>query len=158
MKSTNMNVDTGNKSWITPRSILAPLLEFDLDPCCPPTMPWKTARQMVHYPDDGLKVEWNGKRVWLNPPYGQASVPFLEKMAKHDGGGIALLFGRTDTRAWHELVFPYAKGFLFMKGRIKFCSEDGNIAGGAPAPSILVAYSYDDLFILSRSGIAGKVI
>ena len=99
MKSTNMNVDTGNKTWITPRSILAPLLEFDLDPCCPPSMPWKTARQMVHYPDDGLKVDWNGKRVWLNPPYGRASIPFLEKMAKHDGGGGSPCSSVARTRA-----------------------------------------------------------
>jgi hypothetical protein len=86
-QSVNMNIDTGEKTWLTPPHIIQALGPFDLDPCCPPTMPWRTAKQMVHWPDDGLKVDWTGKRVWCNPPYGREAVPFLRKMAENKIGG-----------------------------------------------------------------------
>lgn len=84
-----MNVDTGQKSWLTPPRIINALGTFSLDPCCPPKMPWRTATHMVCRPDDGLAVDWTGKRVWLNPPYGRESIPFLRKMCGQveDGGG-----------------------------------------------------------------------
>lgn len=84
--SVNMNIDTGEKTWLTPPEIIRALGPFDLDPCCPPNMPWRTAERMVCRPDDGLAVDWTGQRVWLNPPYGREAVPFLRKMAEHEGG------------------------------------------------------------------------
>lgn len=86
-QSINMNIDTGEKTWLTPPHIIEALGPFDLDPCCPPTMPWHTATRMVHWPDDGLKVDWTGKRVWCNPPYGREAIPFLRKMAENRTGG-----------------------------------------------------------------------
>ena len=86
-KTQFMNIDTGEKTWLTPPEIIDALGPFDLDPCCPPTMPWRTAAQMVHWPNDGLKVCWTGKRVWCNPPYGRDAVPFLRKMAENKTGG-----------------------------------------------------------------------
>lgn len=85
----NMNVDTGEKTWLTPKSIIDALGPFDLDPCCPPQMPWSTAAEMICRPANGLEVDWLGKRVWCNPPYGREAVPFLRKMAlqRQSGGG-----------------------------------------------------------------------
>ena len=99
-KTQFMNIDTGEKSWLTPPEIIDALGPFDLDPCCPPTMPWRTAAQMVHWPNDGLKVDWTGKRVWCNPPYGRDAVPFLRKMAENKTGGAFCLSlrGRTPPR------------------------------------------------------------
>ena len=88
-KSQNMNIDTGEKTWLTPPHIIEALGPFDLDPCCPPNMPWRTATRMVCRPDDGLAVDWTGKRVWLNPPYGREAVPFLRKMAQSKTGGVS---------------------------------------------------------------------
>ena len=42
-----------------------------------------------------------------------------------------------------------------MRGRIKFCHEDGSPAGTANAPSILVAYSEKDAQALADSRIPG---
>ena len=86
-RSYNMNIDTGEKTWLTPPHIIDTLGPFDLDPCCPPKMPWQTATEMVCRPADGLAVDWRGKRVWLNPPYGREAVPFLRKMAIGGTGG-----------------------------------------------------------------------
>ena len=157
MPIAGMNVDTGQKTWLTPPKIIEALGTFDLDPCCPPTMPWRTAAQMVHWPNDGLKANWTGKRVWLNPPYGRESIPFLKKMAEHKNG-IALLFGRTDTFSWHEHVFPHCYSVMFMRGRIRFLTESGIEAGSANAPSCLVAFSIEDHDKLSNSGISGFIM
>lgn len=155
-KSYNMNIDTSEKTWLTPPEIINALGTFDLDPCCPSQMPWRTATQMVHWPEDGLQVDWTGKRVWLNPPYGREAVPFLRKMAENKTGrGIAFLFGRTDTSAWYDLVFPNANGVLFLRGRIRFHRQDGTKGDSAPAPSALVAYSDMDFIRLRESGLQG---
>lgn len=47
-------------------------------------------------------------------------------MVEHNNG-IALLFNRLDNKMFQDVVFPKAKGILFMKGRIKFHREDGTI-------------------------------
>lgn len=144
--SVAMNADSGEKTWLTPPHIIEALGPFDLDPCCPPKMPWSTASQMVCRPDDGLAVDWTGKRVWCNPPYGREAVPFLRKMSEHEegGGGIALIFARTDTSAWQKLIFPVAHGVLFLCGRLRFHRADGARGETATAPSALVAYSAKD--------------
>ena len=148
-QSVSMNIDTGEKTWLTPRYILRALGPFDLDPCCPPNMPWQTATEMVCRPADGLAVDWAGKRVWLNPPYGREAVPFFEKMADHAGGGIALIFARTDTALWQDIIFPESHAVLFLRGRLRFCRQDGSMGETATAPSALVAFSRSDAAILS---------
>lgn len=157
-KTQFMNIDTGEKTWLTPPEIVDALGPFDLDPCCPPTMPWRTAEQMVHWPNDGLKVDWTGKRVWCNPPYGRDAVPFLRRMAVHDGGGILLIFARTDTSAWQDWIFPHAYGILFIRGRLRFHRPDGTPGETATAPSALVAYSERDFARLRESGLRGAFL
>ena len=150
-QSINMNVDSGEKTWLTPPHIIKALGPFDLDPCCPPKMPWRTATRMVCRPDDGLAVDWSGQRVWLNPPYGREAVPFFKKMIYHKCAGIALVFARTDTALWQDLIFPNAKSILFLRGRLHFHREDGTPGETATAPSALIAFSLDDANILSNA-------
>lgn len=152
-----INADSGQKTWLTPRGIIEALGHFDTDPCCPSNMPWRTADTMLTKEDDGTTAEWRG-RVWLNPPYGRESNPFIIRMATHKGGGIALLFARTDTKMWQDWIFPYAHSLLFMRGRIRFCDAQGNERQTSPAPSVLVAYSKSDADALVRSGIEGRIV
>ena len=60
----------GSATWLTPPEWIQMLGPFDLDPACPPEMPWKTAERMLTPKDDGLATPWQG-RVWLNPPFGR---------------------------------------------------------------------------------------
>lgn len=133
-------------TWLTPRWILDALGEFDLDPCCPPAMPWRTAKHMIHQPEDGLAAEWSG-RVWLNPPYGRSMGLWMEKMAHH-GNGIALVFARTDTKWFHQHVYKFAMSALFLNRRVRFCHPDGSMGGSPAAPSMLLAYGCQDYDIL----------
>lgn len=144
-------------SWLTPRSIVEDLGPFDLDPCCPPVMPWRTATTMIHWPTDGLAAEWTG-RVWLNPPYGNQTGRWLRKLAEH-GNGIALIFARTETVDFHTHVWSKAHALLFLQGRIHFHHVSGKRAeSNAGAPSVLVAYGEDAAVKLRFADLTGQYL
>lgn len=126
---------------------------FDLDPCCPPVMPWPTATRMLTVADDGLTTPWTG-RVWLNPPFGQQAALWLRKMAQHRNG-IALVPARTETAMFYESVWAKASGICFVKGRPHFHYQDGSRAPfNSGAPIALVAYGKlnGDILRASRLG------
>jgi hypothetical protein len=152
-QSAAMKSDT----WLTPPEIIQALGKFDLDPCCPPVMPWPTASRTFSVREDGLMQPWEG-RVWLNPPYSREAVKWLRKMADH-GHGTALLFARTETAWFFETVWHAATAVLFLEGRIHFHRADGSRAeANAGAPSCLVGYGEEDARILEASGIAGHYV
>ena len=105
---------TGKNEWLTPPYLLDRLGEFDLDPYSPVNCPWDTARH--HY------------TVGYDTPL---IVRFIRKCVEHRNA-IALTFARTDTRLFHELIFPYADTILFIRGRLRFyhvTREQGGSAG-----------------------------
>lgn len=142
--------------WLTPPELLQALGAFDMDPCASQHQPWRTAAHQFTIEDDGLAREWQG-RVWCNPPYGPHAEKFLARMAAH-GNGIALIFARTETRAFQEHCWRSADAMLFMAGRIKFRLPGGGVAGPAGAPSVLIAYGAENAAALDSSGIAGYVV
>jgi hypothetical protein len=145
--------DNGKDEWLTPPPLIQALGEFDLDPCAPAKRPWDTAKEHYTIEDNGLMQEWHG-RVWLNPPGGPCTKPWIEKAAKH-GNCIALLFNRSDTRLFHESVFPNAHGILYLKGRIKFHHLSGKQANSCVAPTILVAFDRSNADVLQKCGLDG---
>jgi hypothetical protein len=127
--------------WLTPPDIVRDLGPFDLDPCAAPDpRPWDTAARHITEDEDGLTQPWEG-RVWLNPPYSRDAIAaWLRRMAQH-GNGIALIFGRTDTDAFHRYVFRHADAISFLWGRLNFHHPDGRRAdANGGAPSVLIAY------------------
>lgn len=130
-------------TWLTPPHVLKALGEFDLDPCCPPNMPWKTAAIMLTEKEDGLKAAWTGKRVFCNPPYGREAAAWLKKMADHQNG-ILLIFARTETSAFFSSVWGRATAMFFLRGRLRFHDHQGKPGDTAPAPSVLIAYDHPD--------------
>ena len=58
---------------------------------------------LLYTSDNGLLMPWEG-RVWLNPPYGNEAEAFMELMSMHQGGGLALIFMRSDTRWFQRCV------------------------------------------------------
>jgi len=143
--------------WLTPPDIIESLGQFDLDPCCPPQMPWRTADVMLTPHEDGLSRPWSG-RVWLNPPYGRDVGPWLARLAEH-GHGVALIFARTETTHFVEHVWRAADALMFLFGRLYFHYPDGTRAkmnGGAP--SVLVAYGEPNAQLLARCSRQGHVV
>ena len=150
-KSTNV--------WLTPRYVLDLLGQFDTDPCAATVRPWDCARVNYTEEDNGLLMPWEG-RVWLNPPYGNEAEAFMERMSMHQGGGLALIFMRSDTRWFQRCVLSRARYLFLWKGRIRFCRPDGETHGNQPnAPSCLVAWDNTEaplLYTLQNQGL-GKV-
>lgn len=145
-------------TWITPRSVLARLGHFDLDPCAALSQPWPCADMSYTVKENGLLRGWRG-RVWCNPPYGAEARPFMERMSTHSGGGLALVFMRSDSRWFQDAVLATARYLFLYRGRIRFCREDGSPGAAPNAASCLVAWQESEaglLYGMEREGL-GKV-
>ena len=136
--------------WLTPPSLLKKLGHFDLDPCAATNRPWDCADVNYTEADDGLKQDWGKGRVWCNPPYGSKAEAFMEKLSKHPGMGLALVFARTDTKWFQKCVLDEAKYILFLKGRLKFHCEDGSVKSTANAASCLIAWDVREYPLLAK--------
>lgn len=148
----NTRITVSSKDeWLTPRHLLAALGRFCLDPCAPLNRPWDTAEKHLTLLEDGLSQPWVG-RVWLNPPYGRETFKWMKCLAEHPGGGIALIFARTDTKGFHREVFEKAHSIFFFEGRISFHHLSGESSGDrANAGSVLVSYNKDDSYLINEA-------
>lgn len=154
---THHSTRADTHDWITPKYILDCLGEFDLDPSTSLSQPWPTAKNGFTVLDDGLNQKWFG-RVWMNPPYGITIWKWLKKLSEH-GNGIALIFSRTDTRAFHDYVFGTASAVLFLRGRVNFHRPDGTGGEkGSGSGSCLVAYGNENVRVLEKCGLAGQLV
>lgn len=145
--------------WLTPPEILKDLGPFDLDPAAPipSRRPWPMAKQHYDVTMDGLSLPWHGF-VWCNPPYGQKTKFFLEKMAEHRNG-IALTFARTETKMFYEHVWPAADAVFFFHGRLHFYYVNGTRAkGNCGGPSMLIAYGQQAVQRLQNSTLDGTFV
>lgn len=74
----------------------------------------------------------------MNPPFSNWQ-KWVEKGCEEYLKGkvvVFLLAARTDTKAFHEIILPYASEIRFIKGRLKF----GGAKRGAPFPSMVVIF------------------
>lgn len=150
--SGHQSAAMGSDTWLTPPEWIKALGPFDLDPACPPDMPWPTADLMLTKAQDGLATTWQG-RVWLNPPFGQQAAWWLRKMAEH-GNGIALIPARTETAMFYESVWAKADSICFVKGRPHFHYASGQRAAfNSGAPIALVAYGRNNTEALHRAAL-----
>lgn len=138
--NNNLMFSSKEQTWETPIKFFNKVNEefkFDIDVCAVP----ETAKCSNYYtPEiDALKQEWKGV-CWMNPPYGRQIGKWIEKAYNESVKGatvVCLIPARTDTKYWHEFIFPYASEIRFIKGRLKF----GNSDNSAPFPSALVIFS-----------------
>jgi site-specific DNA-methyltransferase (adenine-specific) len=127
-----VHFSSASEDWATPLDVYAALdaeFRFDFDPC------------PLRGNQDGtatLFVEWVGRRVFCNPPYGPGLRPFLERAHEPDVA-VFLIPARTDTKWFHEIVLPRAKEIRFIKGRLKF----GGAKNSAPFPSMVCVFMQD---------------
>lgn len=143
--------------WLTPPELVSAIGPFDLDPCSPgDRRPWDTAAKHYSLEDDGLRKPWKG-RVWLNPPYSDMR-RWLARLADH-GHGTALIFARTETAVWFDMVWGRASGVLFMRGRLNFHYVNGKRASAnSGAPFALIAYGAEDAAILAAAPWPGHYV
>ena len=115
--------------WNTPDSIYEQLNKefyFDFDPC------------PEDHNFDGLQIEW-GESNFVNPPYSEWQ-KWIEKgleEAKKNKIVVFLIPARTDTKAFHNIILPYASEIRFLEGRLKFSDSKKS----APFPSMVVIFT-----------------
>ena len=132
---------TGKDDWETPPELFKRLddeFHFTLDPCC--SVNTAKCRKFYTEAEDGLKQNWAGETVFVNPPYSLKSQndwvkKCYEESKKPDTKVVALLPARTDTQRFHKWIYHKAK-IRFIRGRIKFVGAEH----GAPFPSMIVIW------------------
>tara|TARA_R100000808_G_C2155279_1_gene167327 strand:+ start:8889 stop:9368 length:480 start_codon:yes stop_codon:yes gene_type:complete len=142
MKKHDMNTLFSSKSmeWATPRDFFRKLdkeFGFDLDPCA---QSHNAVCSAFFTPEeDGLLQSWEGKTVFVNPPYGRSIGKWIKKAyeegCKENTTVVMLIPSRTDTKYWHDYVMR-ASEVRLIKGRLKF----GGGNNSAPFPSAVVIF------------------
>jgi site-specific DNA-methyltransferase (adenine-specific) len=120
------------QNWRTPKELYNQLdkeFNFDYDPCL-------TETNTIHS-IDMLGSDWGGEIIFVNPPYKMLS-KWIEKCYYEWKKGktiVMLIPARTDTKAFHEFIYPNAE-IRFIKGRL--CFDNSNKP--APFPSMIVIF------------------
>lgn len=147
--------------WGSPKEGYTGLGPFDLDPATPENgMPWPTAARMLKPSDNGLASEWPADAfVFMNPPFGRGQEAWMEKMANHPGGGIALVFARTETKWFQRFVLnhPNISAVVFQEGRLKFHRANGDVGDAPPAGPAWIAYGEEGARRLKRAVREGQI-
>ena len=84
----------------------------------------------------------------------------MERLANH-GHGIALVFARTETKAFFRHVWPKASAMLFVRGRLTFHRPDGTtpkIGHNSGGPSVLIGYGPDAAVRLLANSDIGAIV
>lgn len=135
---------------LTPHYVLRLIAEdlggfIGLDPCTESDNP-TNARQFYAPPKDGLSLSWNFKSVFVNPPYGKAREPWIERCIEtaKTGRMVALLVpAATDTRIWQRAAIC-ATAVVFTKGRLKFgVLRENRRQAAASHPSSIIGWNTD---------------
>lgn len=130
--------------YYTPKHVFEALgLEFDLDVCAPPNgVPWIPAKRFFTKADDGLSQPWEG-RVWMNPPYSEATV-WVKRFIAHRHG-IALV-GHAKS-AWHPKLWAEADACAVPFSFFDF------VGGSIMLPVWFAAFGDECAEALSRVGV-----
>ena len=101
---------------------------FDFDPC-----PYAENEIIV----DGLSIDW-GKSNFVNPPYRDWQKWVKKGYEEYQKGKLVvfLIKAATDTKAFHNIILPFADEIRFIEGRLHFDEHENP----APFPSMVVIF------------------
>ncbi len=139
---TPQETRTSDDYW-TPKWIFDAIgLTFDLDVACPPEGPAHTPCHAYYtQADNGLTSPWHG-RVFMNPPYSNASA-WVNKWLDH-GNGIAItVVGKSK---WGDRLWNQSDGIVLLKQDMHF------VQGRIPWPIIVSAMGQDNARALTALG------
>jgi transcriptional regulator with XRE-family HTH domain len=131
----------------TPPEFLAVIYEafgeVDLDPCAHAASP-VVAKRKINISDggDGLEEPWQGRLVYLNPPF-SALLKWLRRANQQwlDGHAetiVALVPARMDSAWFHDHLRHQADIYV-LRGRLRFLTEQGR-GNQAPFPLMVVMW------------------
>jgi len=143
---------TGKDDWATPQWLFDHVNEmlgpFDLDAAA--SAGNTKCGTYCTVERSGLVIPWF-RRVWLNPPYGKGEIErWAEKAYGETAAGrcsrvVMLLPAKTETRWFHELVWPRASFVIFIKRRVRFVDGTGKSSGSPTFGSMLAVFDADEV-------------
>lgn len=165
---TNRGQKNENDNWLTPPKLVELLGPFDTDPCCPPLMPWRTAKKMISNGEltgwekklkgkkdtvkpwfaNGLEAPWLGE-VFLNNPFSKP-YPWMERMVAHRKG-VVLAPAKSMETKWAQLLLSSSDVTLFLDDRISFCYPDGTQSSGSWSGYMLCGFGKKGVAAVTRA-------
>jgi hypothetical protein len=138
--------------YYTPRWVFDRMgLTFDLDVCAPPGgVEWVPAVRYFDQAADGLAQPWHG-RVWMNPPYSQAT-PWARKFIAH-GHGVCLVPHAKS--AWHIQLWNAADAVAVPEMFFNFTG--GPSGGSIMLPIWFAAFGDECVEAIGRLGVVRKI-
>jgi len=138
---------TKTDDWETPTDLFMMAKEHfkfepTIDVCA--TAQNKKCRYFIR--QTALQMNWR-LPFYMNCPYSKAKEWIYyayEQHQKWNVSGLALLFSKTDTHAWHDCILGTDKNgkpkaeILFIEGRVKFLKNGIASKNSAPYPSAFV--------------------
>lgn len=139
-----------NQTQLTPEYILGPVRTalggaIGLDPCTERDNPTRAVRYFT-VDEDGLNQPWGLSSTFVNPPYGKAREPWVERCIATGAAGcrvVLLIPAATDTRIFQRAI-DTATAAVFIKGRVKFgVLRPNRRQQAASHPSALIGWNVD---------------
>lgn len=135
------------QTQLTPSYVLEPVRDalggIGLDPCTLPDNP-TGADEFYAPPVDGLARTWDAESIYVNPPYGKAREPWVERCvdAAQRGVRVVLLMpAATDTRIFQRALAT-SSAAVFIRGRVKFgVLRPNRRQVAASHPSVLIGWN-----------------
>ena len=111
---------------------------FTLDPCATPA----NAKCATFFTEaeNGLKQDWSGYRVFMNPPYGREVYAWTRKARMEAQKGalvVGLLPASTDLAWWHDDIVGFAE-VRYIRGRVRFLTGGPYRASGFFASVVVI--------------------
>lgn len=168
MTAGRNNSECFSKNWCTPEVYCNAIKNFfngkiELDPCSN-SYSLVDSETNYSFPDsNGLKLSWNYKTIFVNPPYGRdrergtSIKDWLKRI--HDTFYIyhseilALIPVATNTSHWKKYVFGSAIAISFLYDtRLKFLIDGKDIEKGAPMSCAMIYWGsnydrFENIFI-----------
>ena len=132
------------KDWNTPPKYITPITEFfggkiDLDPCSNENSMVNAEKEFIYPYQNGLTDKWEGKTIFVNPPYGRDKgntlYDWLDKSIKclPESEIIFLIPVATNTKHFKEIIFKQYNMICFLSDtRLKFYNGGNEDKKGAP--------------------------
>jgi len=157
--SAERTINTGSQHWGTPHKYVKAVREvfqgeIDLDPCSNQYSIVGANTEFMLPKHDGLKEEWNYRKIYVNPPYGidkQRGTTIKNWLAKcahtHSAYGSevsALVPIAANTSHWKQYVFTKARGICFLYDtRLRFLENGVDSGKGAPMACAMIYWGRD---------------
>lgn len=134
------------QDYLTPKAGLFDKLQaafnIELDPCTSHDNPLGT-KYFITENQDALQHKWMFD-FFMNPPYKNLE-PWVRyayrQTVENHVTGVCLITAKTETRIWHEIIWPKARALCFVKKRLKF----GPVNKPATFPSVVAVFGPNEI-------------